>query len=376
MAARHPAEAHGTDGLLASHRDADAGGPAARRRAVGRHRRRAVQHLAGLRRRGDPQGVPPGLAPGSTPTSRCTRALAAAGSRHVAQPARLASRAAGPTPDGDPVDGEPGDAAGRSCATPPTAGSWRKTSVRDLLRRGRPARRRGRRRLRRRGRTGSARRPPRCTPTWPRRCPPACSAPASWPRWPTAMQRAARRRAGGRGARAGAVRRRAARERSTTLAARDEPRAGAADPRRLPPRPGAAHARTAGCCSTSRASRPRRWPSGAALDSPLRDVAGHAALVRLRGPAPARRPPGRRRSCEYRADEWATRNRDAFCDGYAERRRPRPARRRRCCCARSRPTRRSTRSSTRPATGPRWLPIPLAADRAGSLRRAERPSRA
>ena len=42
-----------------------------------------------------------------------------------------------------------------------------------------------------------------------------------------------------------------------------------------------------GCCSTSRASRCGRWPSAARLDLPLRDVAGHAAVVRLRRRAPS-----------------------------------------------------------------------------------------
>ena len=50
---------------------------------------------------------------------------------------------------------------------------------------------------------------------------------------------------------------------------------------------------TAGSCSTSRASRPGRSRS-AARDSPLEGRRRHAALLRLRGPAPAARLPRRR----------------------------------------------------------------------------------
>jgi maltokinase len=54
------------------------------------------------------------------------------------------------------------------------------------------------------------------------------------------------------------------------------------------------------------------------FDSALRDIAGmlrsfdyagHHRLVESPGPTP---------QLTYRADEWATRNRDAFCTGYAE----------------------------------------------------------
>ena len=87
------------------------------------------------------------------------------------------------------------------------------------------------------------------------------------------------------------------------------------------------------------------------LESPLKDVAGMLrsfdyAARHLLADHPA--DPQR----EYRATEWAERNREAFCTGYTQRRGHRPARASLCCCGRSRPTRRSTRSSTRRATGP------------------------
>ena len=73
----------------------------------------------------------------------------------------------------------------------------------------------------------------------------------------------------------------------------------------------------AGCSSTSRASRPGRCRSAAAMMSPLRDIAGHAAVLRLRRPAPARRA-DRQPQLTYRAWEWTERNQSAFCDGYAK----------------------------------------------------------
>ena len=52
-----------------------------------------------------------------------------------------------------------------------------------------------------------------------------------------------------------------------------------------------------------------------ALESPVKDVAGMLRLLRLRGPAPARRPPADPQR-EYRAARVGARNRDAFCAGY------------------------------------------------------------
>ena len=126
--------------------------------------------------------------------------------------------------------------------------------------------------------------------------------------------------------------------------------AGPARPRRLPPRPGAAHARTAGCCSTSRASRPGRWPSGARSTRPLRDVAGHAALASTTPPGTCSptSPATRSARTAPASGPSATGTRSAPATPSAAGRDPREDA---VLLRASRPTRRSTRWSTRPATG-------------------------
>ena len=60
-------------------------------------------------------------------------------------------------------------------------------------------------------------------------------------------------------------------------------------------------------------------PAGPAA-RPVVPAAGrgrHAPLVRLRGPAPARHPPGRRPASRPGPPDWVRRNGDAFCAGYA-----------------------------------------------------------
>ena len=73
--------------------------------------------------------------------------------------------------------------------------------------------------------------------------------------------------------------------------------------------------------------------SGARRDSPMRDVAGmlrsfdYAAFSSCcHRPARVRGRPDRAVAAAWHAKEWAARNRDAFCDGYAAARGRRPAR--------------------------------------------------
>ena len=141
-------------------------------------------------------------------------------------------------------------------------------------------------------RSGSAWRPPRCTRRWPRRCRPA--------RWSgKELRRARRRHAGPAGPRGRRGRRRctpyaeALRAAFDDLAALDRPGRGAAGARRLPPRPGDAHPGRLEAARLRGRAGPAARPSAAALDSPAQGRRGHAAVLRLRRPAPARRPPGR-----------------------------------------------------------------------------------
>ena len=272
--------------------------------------RRAVQHVAGLRRRGDPQGVPPAL-PGPQPGPRD-----APGAPRWAAPAR---RPAARARRGRwTLDGEPADRLAMLqeyfADRRPTAGRMAMTSVRDLMPRPTctptrsaaisPARR-----------SGSARRPPPCTPTWPGRC------------GPTSLD------AGELAAMAGQIERRldaalaavpSWRLRRRRCATRSDAAAGTSPAMPVQRIHGDCTSarccapRTAGWCSTSRASRPAARRA-AGPDSPLRDVAGmlrsfdYAArhlLVEPRRSTPQHWPTG--------PTSGPTRNRDAFCDGYAD----------------------------------------------------------
>ena len=246
------------------------------------HRRRAVQHLAGLRRRVHPQGVPPGRAGLNPDMEMHPRAGRGRARPHVAPPLGWLE-----TGRSTAVADDARHAAGVPARRHRGLGARRDQRARPL-RRGRPARRRGRRRLRRRG--GPARRGHRrgARRRWRGAADRRARDEAETP--PTAEQMHERLDAAlAVGAGAGAVRRR------LRAALR---RAGRAPPpacRCSGCTATSTSARccastTAGCCSTSRASRPGRWPSARALDQPAARRRRHAALVRLRRPAPARRP--------------------------------------------------------------------------------------
>ena len=289
------------------------------------------------------------VSPGLNPDIEVHSALAAAGSTHIAAPLGLAR---GQLDRRRPASASTASLAMAQAFLKGATEGWAlaTASVRDLSPRPTctptrsaatsPARR-----------TGSARPPPRCTPPWPRRCRPARLDGKELGRASPTACASRLDRGGRRGRRARAVRRGAARGVRRRSPALDRAGAGAAGARRLPPRPGDAHRSTAGSCSTSRASRPGRSPSGAALESPLQGRRRACCGPSTTPPgtcSPTTRPTP---SASTAPTEWAERNRDAFCDGL--RRRPAAPTRatRPCCCGRSSPTRRSTRSSTRPATG-------------------------
>ena len=221
------------------------------------------------------------------------------------------------------------------------------------VRRGRPARRRGRRRLRRPRPRASARRCARCTRAWPStsrpRTRPAADrgelAAAMTGRLDAALERRTRaRRSTPPALRATVRRRRRARRPGRP-----------ADPRRPAPRPDPAHRHRAGRSSTSRASRPSRWPSGVLPDSPWRDVAGMLRSLRLRrrgSSSGTLQRPATTTDAEQRAYRAAGVVRSATRTAFLVRvRRPRADRRRADPArARTSPTRPSTRPSTRPAT--------------------------
>ena len=151
------------------------GGPARRHRL-----RRAEQHLADLRVRGDPQAVPPAGA-GPQPRRRGARRPARADNPHIAP-------LLGHIEIDDPAD--PGArrrrsrCCRRSCPTRATAGGWRRPASATSTPRATctptrwvatsPPRA-----------SGSGQRPPRCTPTWRRCCPPSRPTPPGTPHWPS-----------------------------------------------------------------------------------------------------------------------------------------------------------------------------------------------
>ncbi len=154
--------------------------------AVARHRRRAEQHLGGLRRRRDPQGVPQGLA-GPEPRHRGARRSRGRGQPRTSRRCSAGSRAAGPARRIRRTAGDASLAMVQEFLQNSTEGWATGQDQRPRpVRRGRPARRRGRRRLRRRG--GPARRGHRGGAPGPRARPADRDAgpPRSWPRSPTA----------------------------------------------------------------------------------------------------------------------------------------------------------------------------------------------
>ena len=133
--------------------------------------------------------------------------------------------------------------------------------------------------------------------------------------------------------------------------------AGPARARRLPPRPGAAHAGRLGAARLRGRAGPAAGRAHRA-DEPAARRRRHAPLLRLRRPPPARRARhrGGQPQLAYRATEWAERNRDGLLRRL-RRAQPAPTRATSaCCCAPSSSTRRSTKWSTRPATGPPGCP--------------------
>ena len=269
--------------------------PGRRRAAAGgdqpADRRRAEQHLGGLRRRRDPQGVPPGLA-GPQPGHRGARGAVPGGRRRPARrPAARATCRAHWTGRrrGTTTTGRPGHAAGVLPHRHRRLGAGHDQRPRPL-RRGRPARRRGRRRLRRRGaparrgHRGGARRPgpgAAAPPSWAR---------TSWPRWPDEMRRRL--------------------DAAVAAVPELEPYADGlraafdalADARPCRCRCSGCTAtstsarccapRTGGWCSTSRASRPSRWPSGPGSTRRCGTSPGCCARSTTR-PGTCCRPPGR-----------------------------------------------------------------------------------
>ena len=141
----------------------------------GRHRlRRAEQHLADLRVRGDPQAVPPAGA-GAQPRRRGARRPAAA--RRTSTSPRCSATSRSTTPTRRPRRRR-SRCCRRSCPTPATAGGWRRPACATSTPRATctptrwaatsPPRASGWARPRR-----------RCTPTWPRCCRPSPPA-AEW----------------------------------------------------------------------------------------------------------------------------------------------------------------------------------------------------